>query len=67
MMRPINIGQNVSVTDSQSKEEREAKAPKTYIGNGKVVWTDGQVTRAEQQEPEDVVPEPAQESNDLPF
>ena len=59
-------GQNVAVTDSQSKEEREAKAPKTYIGNGKVVWTDGQATRAEQQE-QDSAPEPAQESNDLPF
>ena len=60
-------GQNVAVTDSQSKEEREAKAPKTYIGNGKVVWTDGQATRAEQQEQDDTAPEPAQESNDLPF
>jgi len=59
-------GQNVAVTDSQTKEEREAKAPKTYIGNGKVVWTDGNIERAEQQEPQ--VSDPVQsESNDLPF
>ncbi len=59
-------GQNVAVTDSQTKEEREAKATKTYIGNGKVVWTDGNIERAEQQEPQ--VSDPVQsESNDLPF
>jgi hypothetical protein len=34
-------GQNVSATDSQTKEEREAKKPKSYLGNGTVVWTDG--------------------------
>ena len=33
------FGQNVSITVNQSKEDREAKIPKTYIGNGKVVWT----------------------------
>ena len=60
-------GQNVAVTDSQSKEEREAKVAKNYIGNGKVVWNDGNVVNAERQEPEDSVPAPAQESNDLPF
>jgi hypothetical protein len=25
----------------QSKEERESKAPKIYLGNVKIVWTDG--------------------------
>ena len=25
----------------QTKEERDAKAPKTYLGNVKVVWTNG--------------------------
>ena len=25
----------------QSKEEREAKTPKVYLGNVKVVWTNG--------------------------
>jgi hypothetical protein len=37
------FGNNVSITLSQSKEERDAKAPKTYMGNGKVVWGQGKV------------------------
>ena len=32
--------------NAQSKEEREAKTNKTYIGNGKVVWTDGNIKTA---------------------
>jgi hypothetical protein len=41
------FGQNVSLTDRQTKEEREAKKPKTYLGNGNVVWTDGNIKLAE--------------------
>jgi hypothetical protein len=36
-----NYGQNVSAYVSQSKEDREAKKPKFYCGNGKVFWSDG--------------------------
>jgi hypothetical protein len=32
-------GNNASIFQSQSKEEREAKTPKNYLGNGKVIWT----------------------------
>ena len=32
-------GNNASIFESQSKEEREAKTPKKYLGNGKVIWT----------------------------
>jgi len=39
-------GQNVSVFYAQSKEQREAKEAKSYIGNGKVVWTDGNIATA---------------------
>jgi|TARA_R110002020_G_scaffold48945_1_gene139773 hypothetical protein len=39
-------GQNASVFYSQTKEERDAKTNKSYIGNGKVVWTDGNVKTA---------------------
>lgn len=62
------FGQNVSLFDSQTKEEREAKKSKNYIGNGKVVWTDGQMTVAErQEEAQEAAPAPAAESGDLPF
>ena len=40
-------GQNVGAIDSQTKEEREAKKTKLYIGNGTVVWTDGSIKTAE--------------------
>jgi hypothetical protein len=29
------------VVVEQTKEERETKTPKTYLGNVKVVWTNG--------------------------
>jgi len=56
-------GQNVSITDSQTQEEREAKKAKNYLGNGKVVWTDGKVTTATKQEAKVAV----EETSDLPF
>ena len=43
------FGNNVAFTDSQTKEERDAKVAKNYLGNGKVVWTDGKVTLAEKE------------------
>ena len=60
-------GNNVSAFDSQTKDEREAKKPKSYLGNGKVVWTDGNIVIAER---DDVVQQPAQAEKvevDLPF
>lgn len=33
-------GQNVSGYVSQTKEEREAKKPRYYVGNGKTFWKD---------------------------
>ncbi len=56
-------GQNVSITDSQTQEEREAKKAKNYLGNGKVVWTDGKVATATKQEAKAAI----EETSDLPF
>ncbi len=44
----------------------DAKMPKNYLGNGKVVWTDGTVTLAEREEEKVLVPVDEQ-SGDLPF
>jgi len=57
-------GNNVAFMDSQTKEEREAKMAKTYLGNGKVVWIspDG-VKLAER----DDQPQVEAVSDDLPF
>ena len=30
---------NVQITDKQSKEQREAKEKKNFLGNGRVVWS----------------------------
>jgi len=35
------FGNQGPVMVEQSKEERDAKAPKVYLGNVKVVWTNG--------------------------
>jgi hypothetical protein len=39
-------GQNISAYVSQTKEQREAKVNKYYVGNGKVLWTDGTIKTA---------------------
>ena len=38
-----SYGQNVSAYVSQSKEDREAKKDRFYVGNGKTFWTDGTI------------------------
>ena len=38
---PDQFGNQGPVTMDQTKEEREAKTPKVYLGNVKVVWTNG--------------------------
>ena len=43
-------GNNVGISISQSKEEREAKTQKTFIGNGKVVWNSGTIVNAVKEE-----------------
>ena len=57
-------GQNVSLTDSQTKEEREAKKAKTYLGNGTVVWTDGNIKAVKK---ENATQQAAAVEVDLPF
>ena len=59
-------GNNASVTISQTQEEREAKKPKQYIGNGKVVWTDNKIVLAEREDKTEAVTQEAQ-TDDLPF
>ena len=58
-------GQNVSLFDSQTKEEREAKKDKVYIGNGRVVWTDGKCVVATNDKPQNEAV--AATTDDLPF
>ena len=56
------------VTADQTREERESKAAKTYLGNVKVVWTNGQnVDTAPRDGNSAPAPAPAAAEEDLPF
>lgn len=57
-------GNNASIYVSQTKEENDAKKPRNYVGNGKVVWNNGTIVNAEKQVKEAVPEEPV---SDLPF
>jgi len=63
-------GQNVSAAMDQTKDQRDAKEPKQYIANGKVVWTDGKITVADKVEQQTGASEQSgagRETPDLPF
>ena len=56
-------GQNISAFVPQSKEEREAKKNRQYVGNGQIVWTDGTIKNAVKNQ----VKEEIEETSDFPF
>lgn len=59
-------GNNVQVSEPQTKEQRDAKEKKVFYGNGKVFWTDGKSTIAEKKV--STAPVESQNTNDdLPF
>ena len=61
------FGNQGPVVVEQTKEERDAKAPKTYLGNVKVVWTNGNNVETA---PRDGTPAPTptpKVEEDLPF
>jgi hypothetical protein len=62
------FGNQGPVIVDQTKEERESKAAKTYLGNVKIVWTNGQnveaAPRDDQPQQRQSAPAPA---DDLPF
>ena len=60
------FGQNVTAIDSQTKEEREAKKPKNYLGNGSVVWTDGKIV-AVKRDTQEMAKQTSKEEEPLPF
>ena len=38
------FGSNVSSWEDQTKEEKDSKSPRHYVGNGNSFWSDGVVT-----------------------
>ena len=62
------FGNQGPVVVEQTKEERDAKALKTYLGNVKVVWSNGQnVDPAPRDNQSAPAPAPAAAEEDLPF
>jgi len=59
-------GNNTSIYVNQTKEEREAKKQRQYLGNGKVVWTDNNIVLAEREQEAEQAPQ-QKEVADLPF
>jgi len=59
-------GNNTGIFVSQTQNEREAGKPKTYLGNGKVVWNNGTIVNAEKQEQQEQAAQ-EEESEGLPF
>lgn len=43
-------GQNISIYEEQTKEQRDSGVKKNYLGNGKVFWTDGKISVAEKKQ-----------------
>jgi hypothetical protein len=56
------FGNNVQVTNPQTKEQREAKEQRVFLGNGKVNWTNGTTVVAEKKQAVN-----SNDSQDLPF
>ena len=62
------FGNQGPVVVEQTKEERDAKVAKTYLGNVKVVWTNGtNVDTAPRDNNSAPAPAPAEAEQDLPF
>jgi hypothetical protein len=63
------FGNQGPITDSQTKEQRDNKEPKNYLGNVQVVWTNGEnVQAAPRDDNNQQVSQPKKETiPDLPF
>ena len=61
------FGNNGPVVVAQSKEEREAKTAKTYLGNVSVVWTNGDNVAAAPRQDQPQVAQASKVDDDLPF
>jgi hypothetical protein len=59
-------GNDVQLYHTQTKEERDAKAKRAYLGNGRVIWS-SDATVAAAKEPAASVEVQANSVDDLPF
>lgn len=62
-----DYNQNVSSWIEQTAEEREAKKERSYIGNGRVIFTDGNIAAVESTKSAPKKKAAKKVNNDLPF
>ena len=60
-------GNNVAMYEEQTKEQREAKEKKKYLGNGRVFWTNNKITVCEPKKTQEPIKIVEDEPTDLPF
>ena len=61
------FGNQGPIVVEQTKEEREAKTAKTYLGNAKVVWTNGNNVDVAPRDEQSQAAPAATKTADLPF
>jgi len=63
-----NYGQNVSAYVAQTKEQRDAKTPLFYVGNGKTFWSKGETPVPQREQPtQPTQPVTAVDDDETPF
>ena len=60
-------GQNVAAWEAQSIEDRKEKVERNYVGNGKVIFTEGLVTVVPTEEKKKPAAKKKVDTDDLPF
>lgn len=59
--------QNVAAWEAQSMEDRKEKVERNYVGNGKVIFTEGLVTVVPTEEKKKPASKKKADTTDLPF
>jgi hypothetical protein len=62
-----NFGNQGPITVAQSKEERESKTEKVFLGNISVAWTNNKIEKLDKQQTSTPVTAQASSDTDLPF
>ena len=65
--QPSKFGQNVSAYVAQTKEQREAKTPLFYVGNGRTFWSKGETPVPQREEHQAPQPVASANDDDMPF
>lgn len=60
-------GKNVSIYEEQTKEERDAKSNKNYLGSGRVVWSDDTLPLVVSRSDAKTTTKRAADTDELPF